>query len=344
MGIPILEIKGLKRYFRGHSSFPIGGVRWVKALDGVSLEVCKGETFGLVGESGCGKSTLGKTILGIYRPTEGSVTFKGNEISHLSRREAKRIRKDIQYVYQDPGASLDPYWKVGKILSEPLVIHTSLSREEIRKNVRKMLDDVGLREEHLSLYPHEFSGGQQRRLGLARILCLNPSLIILDEPTSGLDVSVQATILKLFMELKTRFDLTYIFISHNLSVVRMMCNRMAVMYAGKIVEMGDTGGIFRDPAHPYTKVLLAAIPEIGKKVEKKKEMPLSGEPPNPENFPEGCRFWPRCNVKMAVCESVEPSLESAADGRKVACHLYTNPGVSVSGAGPNERVHVIDEC
>ncbi len=336
MGMPILEVKGLKRYFHGHSAFPGGGVRWVKALDGVSLEVRKGETFGLVGESGCGKSTLGKTILGIYRPTEGSVAFKGNEISRLSRREAKRIRKDIQYVYQDPAASLDPYWKVGKILSEPLVIHTSLSREEIRRNVRKMLDDVGLREEHLSLYPHEFSGGQQRRLGLARILCLNPSLIILDEPTSGLDVSVQATILKLFLELKARFDLTYIFISHNLSVVRMMCNRMAVMYAGKIVEMGDTGQIFKDPVHPYTKVLLEAIPEIGKKVEKKKEMPLSGEPPNPENFPEGCRFWPRCNVKMAVCESVEPPLESAADGRKVACHRYASPGVSVSGAGPGE--------
>ncbi len=220
------------------------------------------------------------------------------------------------------------------------MIHTSLSREEIRKNVRKMLDDVGLREEHLSLYPHEFSGGQQRRLGLARILGLNPSLIILDEPTSGLDVSVQATILKLFLELKTRFDLTYIFISHNLSVVRMMCNRMAVMYAGKIVEMGDTRGIFKDPVHPYTKVLLAAIPEIGKKVEEKKEMPLSGEPPNPENFPEGCRFWPRCNVKMAVCESVEPSLESAADGRKVACHLYANPGVSGSGVGPSELEEV----
>jgi peptide/nickel transport system ATP-binding protein/oligopeptide transport system ATP-binding protein len=336
MGMPILEVKGLKRYFHGHSRLPGGGIRWVKALDGVSLEVRKGETFGLVGESGCGKSTLGKTILGIYRPTEGSVTFKGNEISHLSRREAKRIRKDIQYVYQDPASSLDPYWKVGKILSEPLMIHTSLSREEIRTNVRKMLDHVGLREEHLSLYPHEFSGGQQRRLGLARILGLNPSLIILDEPTSGLDVSVQATILKLFLELKARFDLTYIFISHNLSVVRMMCNRMAVMYAGKIVEMGETRGIFKGPVHPYTKVLLAAIPEIGKKAEEKKEMPLSGEPPNPENFPEGCRFWPRCSVKMAVCESVEPPLETAADGRKVACHLYANPGVSASAVRSNE--------
>jgi peptide/nickel transport system ATP-binding protein/oligopeptide transport system ATP-binding protein len=184
-----------------------------------------------------------------------------------------------------------------------------------------MLDDVGLQEEHLSLYPHEFSGGQQRRLGLARILCLNPSLVILDEPTSGLDVSVQATILKLFKELKSRFDLTYIFISHNLSVVRMMCDRMAVMYAGKIVEMGNTQGIFQDPMHPYTKVLLAAIPEVGKKLDQEKDISLSGEPPNPENFPLGCRFWPRCGYKMAICESVEPALESGPDGRRVACHL-----------------------
>ena len=273
---PILEIKGLKRYFHGPAGLLGKKARTIKALDGVSFQVYPGETFGFVGESGCGKSTLGKTILGIYRPTEGTVIFKGRQISQLPRREAKEIRKDIQYVYQDPGASLDPYWKVGAILSEPLVIHTSLSREEVRRQVLKMLDDVGLREEHLSLYPHEFSGGQQRRLGLARILCLNPSLIILDEPTSGLDVSVQATILKLFQELKSRFNLTYIFISHNLSVVRMMCNRMAVMYGGQIVEMGETSAIFRQPIHPYTRVLLAAIPEVGKRLDTGEGPPASG--------------------------------------------------------------------
>jgi len=322
METPILEVQGLRKYFRGHAGFLSGKVRWVRALDGVSFQVYKEETFGLVGESGCGKSTLGKTILGIYQPTEGSVIFKGKVISGLPRKEAKEVRKDIQYVYQDPGASLDPYWKVGRILSEPLVIHSSLSKETIRKRVREMLDDVGLKEEHLSLYPHEFSGGQQRRLGLARILCLNPSLIILDEPTSGLDVSVQATILKLFMEMKNQFHLTYIFISHNLSVVHMMCDRMGVMYAGKIVELGETRGIFRGPIHPYTKVLLAAIPEVGKKLDKEKGLSLSGEPPNPENFPSGCRFWPRCAYKMALCESVEPPLETRPDGRWVACHLY----------------------
>jgi len=320
----ILVIKELKKYFHGPSGLLSKKVRWIKAVDNVSFHVHRGETFGLVGESGCGKSTLGKTILGIYRPTEGSVIFKEREISSLSKQEAKKIRKDIQYVYQDPGASLDPYWKVGRLLSEPLVIHTSLSREEIRKQVLKMLDDVGLQEEHLSLYPHEFSGGQQRRLGLARILCLNPSLVILDEPTSGLDVSVQATILKLFIELKTRFDLTYIFISHNLSVVRMMCDRMVVMYAGKIAEMGDTREIFRHPIHPYTKVLLGAIPEVGKKLDREKDLSFSGEPPNPENFPSGCRFWPRCGFKMAICESEEPVLETGANGHCIACHLHKN--------------------
>ncbi len=321
MEAPILEIKELKKYFRGHSDFLNRSVGWVRAVDGVTFRVSKGETFGLVGESGCGKSTLGKTILGIYRPTQGSVLFKGSKISGLPRKEAKKTRQEMQYVYQDPGASLDPYWKIAKILSEPLVIHTSLSKEKIRRQVLKMLQDVGLREEHLSLYPHEVSGGQQRRLGLARILCLNPSLVILDEPTSGLDVSVQATILKLFQELKSRYQLTYIFISHNLSVVRMMCNRMAVMYGGKIVEMGDTRLIFENPMHPYTKVLLAAIPQVGRRIEGEKDAFLSGEPPNPENFPAGCRFWPRCSIKKTICESTEPGFESSSDGRMIACHL-----------------------
>ncbi|MGD8500006.1 MAG: ABC transporter ATP-binding protein [Phycisphaerales bacterium] len=288
-------------------------------MDGVSFRVYKGESFGLVGESGCGKSTLGKTILGIYRPTEGSVVFKGQEITHLSKREIKKVRKDIQYVYQDPGSSLDPHWKVKRILSEPLVIHTSLSKRAIEKSIYELIEAVGLTRRQLALYPHEFSGGQQRRLGLARILCLNPTLIILDEPTSGLDVSVQATILKLFIELKNRFDLTYIFISHNLSVVRMMCQRLAVMYAGKIVEMGFKDSIFNNPVHPYTKALLAAIPVVGKKLQD--DVSLTGEPPNPSNFPSGCRFWPRCGYKMDICRSEEPELSENSKGRWISCHL-----------------------
>ena len=316
----ILEIQDLKKYFRGSSGFLSKNVRWVKAVDGVSFQVCRGDTFGLVGESGCGKSTLGKTILGIYNPIAGAVIFEGKNISHFPRNKAKEIRKDIQYVYQDPGASLDPYWKVGRIITEPLVIHASLSREAMRRKVREMLADVGLKEEQLSLYPHEFSGGQQRRVGLARILCLNPRLVILDEPTSGLDVSVQATILKLFMELKIRFHLTYIFISHNLSVIHMMCNRLAVMYAGKIVEMGETRAIFSEPLHPYSQVLLAAIPQLGKKLGEEKDLSLTGEPPNPEDFPSGCRFWPRCRDKIGICETVSPALQAGSDGRSIACH------------------------
>jgi oligopeptide/dipeptide ABC transporter ATP-binding protein len=319
---PILEIQDLKKYFRGAAGYLGKKGGWVKAVDGVSFQVCREDTFGVVGESGCGKSTLGKTILGIYRPTAGSVIFEGKNISHLLRNQAKEIRKDIQYVYQDPGASLDPYWKVGRIITEPLAIHASLSRGAIRERVREMLAEVGLKEEHLSLYPHEFSGGQQRRLGLARILCLNPRLVILDEPTSGLDVSVQATILKLFMELKARYHLTYIFISHNLSVIHMMCNRLAVMYAGKIAEMGETRAIFREPLHPYSQVLLAAIPQVGKKLGEEKDLSLTGEPPNPEDFPPGCRFWPRCRYKMDICETEVPALQARSDGRSIACHRF----------------------
>jgi oligopeptide transport system ATP-binding protein len=317
----ILEVNGLKKYFRRSGDFLGKKTQWVKAVDGVSFRVFRGETFGLVGESGCGKSTLGKTILGIYRASEGSVSFEGQKITHFSRKQITKIRKDIQYVYQDPGISLDPHWKIKRILSEPLAVHTSFDKKAIEEKVLEMLVDVGLGSEHLSLYPHEFSGGQQRRLGLARILCLNPTLVILDEPTSGLDVSVQATILKLFTELKNRFELTYIFISHNLSVVRMMCQRMAVMYAGQIVEMGVTDDIFSNPLHPYTKVLLAAIPMIGKKQTEHEDVSLTGEPPNPENFPLGCRFWPRCNSKMDICQSEVPILKVSRLGRWIACHL-----------------------
>ena len=318
---PILEVRQLKKYFKGPGGFLERRVPLVKALDGVSFHVFPGETFGLVGESGCGKSTLGKTVLGIYRPTEGNVLFKGRDITRLSKKESIRIRSEIQYVYQDPGSSLDPHWKIRRILAEPLRIHTNMDKRTIEEHIREMLKAVGLGEEHLGLYPHEFSGGQQRRLGLARILCLNPSLIILDEPTSGLDVSVQATILKLFLDLKSRFDLTYIFISHNLSVVRMMCQRLAVMYAGKIMEMGDTSAVFERPIHPYTQLLLSAIPTIEKKgVGGRQEIAVSGEPPNPEDFPPGCRFHPRCPHTMDRCRKEAPELRRRGDDRWVACH------------------------
>jgi oligopeptide/dipeptide ABC transporter ATP-binding protein len=294
-------------------------VGWLRAVDGVSLAVAPGETLGLVGESGCGKSTLGKTVMGIYTPTAGDIRFAGREIGRLPRRERRRVAKDLQYVYQDPGASLDPRWKVVHSLHEPLRIHTRLSRAERDREVRAILTAVGLPDAHLDLYPHELSGGQQRRVGLARILTLRPRLVILDEPTSGLDVSVQASVLKLFRSLQQTFALTYVFISHDLAVVHAMCARIAVMYLGRIVELGDTDAVFESPRHPYTRSLLAAVPRIGGR-RVTQDFALEGEPPNPRDVPSGCRFRTRCPLVQDRCATEEPVLRLVA-GRAVACHF-----------------------
>jgi oligopeptide transport system ATP-binding protein len=315
---PLLELVDLVRHFPVRNAFG-RRVGWLRAVDGVSLAVHPGETLGLVGESGCGKSTLGKTVMGIYTPTAGDIRFAGREIGRLARRERRAVAKDLQYVYQDPGASLDPRWKVGPLLHEPLRIHTALSRAEREREVRAILAAVGLPDAHLDLYPHELSGGQQRRVGLARILTLRPRLVILDEPTSGLDVSVQASVLKLFRSLQDAFALTYVFISHDLSVVRAMCARIAVMYLGKIVELGSTAEVFEKPRHPYTQSLLAAVPRIGGR-RVIQEFALEGEPPNPRDVPSGCRFRTRCPLAQARCAEEEPSLRPL-DGRTVACHF-----------------------
>jgi oligopeptide/dipeptide ABC transporter ATP-binding protein len=315
---PLLEVVDLVRHFPVRNAF---GRRtgWIRAVDGVSLAVWPGETVGLVGESGCGKSTLGKTVMGIHAATAGDIRFAGREIGRLPPRERRAIARDLQYVYQDPGASLDPRWKVVHSLHEPLVIHTRLSRAEREKEVRAILAAVGLPDAHLDLYPHELSGGQQRRVGLARILTLRPRMVILDEPTSGLDVSVQASVLKLFRGLQDTFALTYVFISHDLAVVRAMCARLAVMYLGKIVEVGDTAAVFAEPRHPYTRSLLAAVPRIrGRRVTL--DFALEGEPPNPRDVPSGCRFRTRCPLAQARCAVEEPPLRQV-DGRRVACHF-----------------------
>jgi oligopeptide/dipeptide ABC transporter ATP-binding protein len=316
---PILELRDTSTQFPLRNAW---GRRtgWLRAVDGVSLSVLRGEILGVVGESGCGKTTLGKTIAGIFQPSTGEIRFEGSEIGSLSPTEGRALRRRLQYCYQDPGASLDPHWKIGRSLDEPLVIHTKLSAQERRARVREILAAVGLPETHLDLYPHELSGGQQRRIGLARILMLRPSLVILDEPTSGLDVSVQATVLRLFLEARERFDLTYLFISHDLSVVRLISQRIAVMYLGRIVETGATETIFAAPKHPYTQSLLAAVPEIGG-ARVTETFWLEGEPPNPTNLPTGCRFRTRCQRAEALCAEQEPELRRLDDGRSAACHF-----------------------
>jgi peptide/nickel transport system ATP-binding protein len=315
---PLLELVDLQRHFPVRSAFG-RRVGWLRAVDGVSLQVRPGETLGLVGESGCGKSTLGKTVMGIYTPTAGEIRFAGREIGRLPRRARRAVARNLQYVYQDPGASLDPRWKIRPLLHEPLVIHTALTRRERDREVATILAAVGLPDAHLDLYPHELSGGQQRRVGLARILTLRPRLVILDEPTSGLDVSVQASVLKLFRSLQETFALTYVFISHDLSVVRAMCASIAVMYLGKIVEHGPTARVFEAPRHPYTQSLLAAVPRIGGR-RVTQDFALEGEPPNPRDIPSGCRFRTRCPLAQARCAGEEPALR-LVDGRAVACHF-----------------------
>ncbi|MCA2012293.1 ATP-binding cassette domain-containing protein [Cereibacter sphaeroides] len=315
---PILKVSDLTVRFpiRGPFARKLGAIN---ALDGVSFDLAEGEILGLVGESGCGKSTLGKTLMGIQAPTSGSIVFEGKEIAGRSPREARELRRRLQYAYQDPGASLDPRWKIGKSLEEPLIIHTKLPRAERLAKVREILTSVGLPAGHAELFPHEISGGQQRRVGLARILMLNPEVVILDEPTAGLDVSVQATVLRLFRDLRDTFDLTYIFISHDLSVVRLMCHRVAVMYLGRIVEMGPVDQLMDHPKHPYTQSLLAAIPKVnGPRVTE--NFWLKGEPADASNLPQGCRFQGRCPHVQPICRQEDPADRIVGD-QQVACHF-----------------------
>ncbi len=312
----LLDVSGLARHFpvRGFLNRKVGTLR---ALDDVSFSVRKGEVLGIVGESGCGKSTLGKTLMGIHEPTQGEVHLAGERIASPGQKRAAAVRAKLQYVYQDPGASLDPRWTLRRSLHEPLIIHTDWSRAKREEHVQAIVKAVGLPQAHLDLYPHEISGGQQRRVGLARILVLGPQLIIFDEPTSGLDVSVQATVLALFRDLRREFDLTYLFISHDLAVVRSICDRVVVMYLGRIVEIGRTADVFSAPRHPYTRSLLAAAPRIGGP-RVTENFTLQGEPPDPSNVPSGCRFRTRCPLAIQACAEIEPQVEFEAD-HGVAC-------------------------
>ncbi len=291
----------------------------VRAVDDVTLSVTEGETFGIVGESGCGKTTLARTLLGLQRESRGEINLEGRVVSGRDAATARRERAAVQYVHQDPGAALDPWWRVGATLAEGLSIHGVTDRAEQQARIAEMLAAVGLDAAMAERYPHELSGGQQRRMGLARILLLRPKIVILDEPTAGLDLSVQASVLRLLRDLRARFGLTYLFISHDLSVVRRVCDRVAVMYLGRIVEQGSAAALFEAPRHPYTRALLAAAPHLDGR---QSGPSLPGDPPSLHAVPPGCRFHPRCVAAGPDCALREPVTEQITADHSLACHRW----------------------
>ena len=319
----IMRVDHLKMYFPINTGLVIQRhVGDVKAVDDVSFEIYKGETLGLVGESGCGKTTLGRTVLRIYKPTEGKIILDGVDISGLKPRELQHMRKRAQMIFQDPYASLDPRMTVGSIIGEPFLVHGGVSGNEKRKRIMELMRLVELNPAFINRYPHEFSGGQRQRIGVARALALNPDLIVCDEPISALDVSIQAQVVNLLEDLQERLGLTYLFIAHDLSMVRHISDRVAVMYLGKIVELTDRDSLYLNPLHPYTKALLSAVPIPDPFLEEKREqIILEGDLPSPSNPPVGCNFNTRCPLAFEKCYQVEPDFIDVTHGHRVACHL-----------------------
>ncbi|WP_316012960.1 dipeptide ABC transporter ATP-binding protein [Roseobacter sp. HKCCA0434] len=319
---PLVEIRDLKMYFDIHKGVLRRKVGEVKAVDDLSFDIHEGETLGLVGESGCGKSTTGRAILRLYDPTAGSVRIGGVDVAGLGPKALRKARPQMQMIFQDPQASLNPRMTVGEIISEPLREHTDMDRKARNARVRELMDAVGLNRRYADRYPHEFSGGQRQRIGIARALALNPKFIVCDEPIAALDVSIQAQVVNLLEDLQRDLGLTYLFISHDLSMVRHLATRVAVMYLGKIVELAPRDALYSEPRHPYTQALLSAVPVADPEVEATREqIILTGDVPSPANPPKGCNFCTRCPKVMEICREVVPEFREHTPGRFTACHL-----------------------
>lgn len=321
---PMVQVRGLQMHFPIFAGLLRRRAGEVKAVDGVSFDIMAGETLGLVGESGCGKSTCGRAMLRLYEPTAGQVIINGQDVTAVQPEALRQLRPAMQMVFQDPQASLNPRMTVASIIGEPLVEHTTLNKDQRRARIEELLDQVGLNRNFANRYPHEFSGGQRQRIGIARALALNPKFIVCDEPIAALDVSIQAQVVNLLEGLQQRLGLTYLFISHDLSMVRHIANRVAVMYLGRIVELAHRDALYSNPLHPYAQALLSAVPEPDPAIEARRQrIVLTGDVPSPSKPPPGCAFSTRCAQAHGHCRSVAPALTEVEPGRWVACHLYT---------------------
>ncbi len=319
---PLLKVANLKTHFPIRKGILSQLTGHVYAVDGVSFEIKRGETFGLVGESGCGKTTVGKTVLRLIEPTEGSIEFEGRDITHIAKEEMRQLRQQMQIIYQDPYSSLNPRMKAADIVGEPLKIHNIVSGNALRERAEALFERVGLRPDQLDNYPHQFSGGQRQRIGIARALALSPSLIVGDEPVSALDVSIQAQVINLLMDLQEDYELSYLFIAHDLAVVEHISQRIGVMYLGRIVELTDKRTLFTNPLHPYSEALLSAVPIPDPKITRDDRVILTGDVPSPINPPEGCHFHARCPYATERCRMESPNLKEVEPGHWVSCHLH----------------------